>query len=232
MTWQCRRCGRTVDLVLRAGDRCAACAMRTRAGRTLPDDDGAADFRKFTMRKLLQPSSSSAGDAGAQDAIGARGRRRTMRRAEPSTRREVISGTLRHEGARRSRALRAVPPDVHLVPRRGNAGRAPVSRFEVDVTSRYQTQGRGSVVGLWPRRYGRRSTATGLGSPPARDEDVFDPPNVLTQLADLRLKALTQVADAVVHAVELHDQQDGERDAGPDDRERSLHVGIDHLGIP
>ena len=70
MTWQCRRCGRTVDLVLRAGDRCAACAMRTRAGRTLPDDDGAADFRKFTMRKLLQPSSSSAGDAGAQDAIG------------------------------------------------------------------------------------------------------------------------------------------------------------------
>ena len=43
MTWQCRRCGRTVDLVLRDGDRCAACAMRTRAGRTLPDDDGAAD---------------------------------------------------------------------------------------------------------------------------------------------------------------------------------------------
>ena len=35
-----------------------------------PDDDGAADFRKLTMRKLLQPSSSSAGDAGAQDAIG------------------------------------------------------------------------------------------------------------------------------------------------------------------
>ena len=32
----------------------------------------------------------------------------------------MISGTLRHEGARRSRALRAVPPDVHLVPRRGN----------------------------------------------------------------------------------------------------------------
>ncbi len=70
MTWQCRRCGRTVDLVLRAGDRCAACAMRTRAGRRLPDDYGAADSRKFTMRKLLQPSSSSAGDAGAQDAIG------------------------------------------------------------------------------------------------------------------------------------------------------------------
>ena len=43
MTWQCRRCGRTVDLVLRDGDRCAACAMRTRAGRTLPADDGAAD---------------------------------------------------------------------------------------------------------------------------------------------------------------------------------------------
>ena len=43
MTWQCRRCGRTVDLVLRDGDRCAACAVRTRAGRTLPDDDGAAD---------------------------------------------------------------------------------------------------------------------------------------------------------------------------------------------
>ena len=68
--------GRTVDLVLRDGARCAACAMRTRAGRTLPDDDGAADppvdgwdvIR--SMRKLLQPSSSSAGDAGAQDAIG------------------------------------------------------------------------------------------------------------------------------------------------------------------
>ena len=52
----------------------------------------------------------------------------------------MISGTLRHEGARRSRALRAVPPDVHLVPRRGNAGRAPVSRFEVDVTGHYRTQ--------------------------------------------------------------------------------------------
>ena len=126
MTWQCRRCGRTVDLVLRAGDRCAACAMRTRAGRTLPDDDGAADFRKFTMRKLLQPSSSSAGDAGAQDAIG-----------EAIHEAEVISGTLRHEGARRSRALRAVPPDVHLVPRRGNAGRAPVGRFEVNGTGHY-----------------------------------------------------------------------------------------------
>ena len=76
MTWQCRRCGRTVDLVLRDGDRCAACAMRTRAGRTLPDDDGAADppvdgWDVIRMRKLLlQPSSSSAGDAGAQDAIG------------------------------------------------------------------------------------------------------------------------------------------------------------------
>ena len=76
MTWQCRRCGRTVDLVLRAGDRCAACAMRTRAGRRLPDDDGAADppvdgWDVIRMRKLLlQPSSSSAGDAGAQDAIG------------------------------------------------------------------------------------------------------------------------------------------------------------------
>ena len=63
-----------------------------------------------------------------------------MLSGKPSTRREVISGTLRHEGARRSRALRAVPPDVHLVPRRGNAGRAPVSRFEVDVTGRYRTQ--------------------------------------------------------------------------------------------
>ena len=61
---------RVLAIVLAGGDRCAACAMRTRAGRTLPDDDGAADFRKFTMRKLLQPSSSSAGDAGAQDAIG------------------------------------------------------------------------------------------------------------------------------------------------------------------
>ena len=76
MTWQCRRCGRTVDLVLRDGDRCAACAMRTRAGRTLPADDGAADppvdgWDVSRMRKLLlQPSSSSAGDAGAQDAIG------------------------------------------------------------------------------------------------------------------------------------------------------------------
>ena len=76
MTWQCRRCGRTVDLVLRDGDRCAACAMRTLAGRTLPDDDGAADppvdgWDVIRMRKLLlQPSSSSAGDAGAQDAIG------------------------------------------------------------------------------------------------------------------------------------------------------------------
>ncbi len=75
MTWQCRRCGRTVDLVLRDGDRCAACAMRIRAGRTLPDDDGAAyppvDGWDVRMRKLLlQPSSSSAGDAGAQDAIG------------------------------------------------------------------------------------------------------------------------------------------------------------------
>ena len=74
MTWQCRRCGRTVDLVLRDGDRCAACAMRTRAGRTLPDDDGAADppvdgWDVIRMRKLLQPSSSSAGDAGAQDAM-------------------------------------------------------------------------------------------------------------------------------------------------------------------
>ena len=76
MTWQCRRCGRTVDLVLRDGDRCAACAMRTRAGRTLPADDGAADppvdgWDVIRIRKLLlQPSSSSAGDAGAQDAIG------------------------------------------------------------------------------------------------------------------------------------------------------------------
>ena len=77
MTWQCRRCGRTVDLVLRDGDRCAACAMGTRAGRTLPDDNGAADTRRvdgwdvIRWRKLLlQPSSSSAGDAGAQDAIG------------------------------------------------------------------------------------------------------------------------------------------------------------------
>ena len=77
MTWQCRRCGRTVDLVLRDGDRCAACAMRTRAGRTLPDDNGARPTRRvdgwdvIRMRKLLlQPSSSSAGDAGAQDAIG------------------------------------------------------------------------------------------------------------------------------------------------------------------
>jgi hypothetical protein len=75
MTWQCRRCGRTVDLVLRDGDRYAACAMRIRAGRTFPDDDGAADppvdgWDVTRMRKLLQPSSSSAGDAGAQDAIG------------------------------------------------------------------------------------------------------------------------------------------------------------------
>ena len=77
MTWQCRRCGRTVDLVLRDGDRCAACAMRTRAGRTLPDDNGARPTRRvdgwdvIRRRKLLlQPSSSSAGDAGAQDAIG------------------------------------------------------------------------------------------------------------------------------------------------------------------
>ena len=76
MTWQCRRCGRTVDFVLRDGDRCAACAMRTRAGPTLPDDDGAADppvdgWDVIRMRKLLlQPSWSSAGDAGAQDAIG------------------------------------------------------------------------------------------------------------------------------------------------------------------
>ena len=57
--------------VLRDGDRAAPpvrCGPAP-AGR-LPDDDGAADFRKFTMRKLLQPSSSSAGDAGAQDAIG------------------------------------------------------------------------------------------------------------------------------------------------------------------
>ena len=41
------------------------------------------------MRKLLlQPSSSSAGDAGAQDAIG-----------EAIHEAGVISGTLRHEGA-------------------------------------------------------------------------------------------------------------------------------------
>ena len=63
MTWQCRRCGRTVDLVLRDGDRCAACAMRTRAGRRLPADDGAADppvdgWDVIRRRKLLlQPSS-------------------------------------------------------------------------------------------------------------------------------------------------------------------------------
>ena len=40
------------------GDRCAACAMRTRAGRTLPDDDGAADppvdgWDVIRIRKLL-----------------------------------------------------------------------------------------------------------------------------------------------------------------------------------
>ena len=45
------------------------------ASRTLPDDDGAAyppvdGWDVIRMRKLLQPSSSSAGDAGAQDAIG------------------------------------------------------------------------------------------------------------------------------------------------------------------
>ena len=75
MTWQCRRCGRTVDLVLRDGDRCAACAMGTRAGRTLPNDNVRPARRVdgwdvIRWRKLLQPSSSSAGDAGAQDAIG------------------------------------------------------------------------------------------------------------------------------------------------------------------
>ena len=71
MTWQCRRCGRTVDLVLRDGDCCAACAMRTRAGRTLPDDPPVDGWDVIRMRKLLlQPSASSAGDAGAQDAIG------------------------------------------------------------------------------------------------------------------------------------------------------------------
>ena len=34
---------------------------------------------------------------------------------------------------------------VHLVPRRGNAGRAPVSRFEVDVTGHYQTLERAAI---------------------------------------------------------------------------------------
>ena len=41
---------------------------------------------------------------------------RRMLSRKPSTRREVISGTLRHEGARRSRVLRAVPPDVEGAP--------------------------------------------------------------------------------------------------------------------
>ena len=51
--------------------RCAACAMRTRAGRTLPDDPPVDGWDVIRMRKLLlQPSSSSAGDAGVQDAIG------------------------------------------------------------------------------------------------------------------------------------------------------------------
>ena len=77
----------------------------------------------------------------------------------------MISGTLRHEGARRSRALRAVPPDVHLVPRRGNAGRAPVSRFEVDVTSRYQTRATSVHRAEAPRNRTWGTGGAGCGSP-------------------------------------------------------------------
>ena len=68
MTWQCRRCGRTVDLVLRDGDRCAACAMRTRAGRRLPADDGAADppvdgWDVIRMRKDTDGNNLAASEA-------------------------------------------------------------------------------------------------------------------------------------------------------------------------
>ena len=52
MTWQCRRCGRTVDLVLRDGGRCAACAMRTR----WPD---VAGRRRCVMRALWLPRTRS-----------------------------------------------------------------------------------------------------------------------------------------------------------------------------
>ena len=75
MTWQCRRCGRTVDLVLRDGDRCAACGGPAPAGRcrttTARPTRRVDGWDVIRWRKLLlQPSSSSAGDAGAQDAIG------------------------------------------------------------------------------------------------------------------------------------------------------------------
>ena len=109
MTWQCRRCGRTVDLVLRDGDRCAAPPARCGSAP-------AGRCRTTTARPTF----------GSSRCVSCCNRRRLrlamparrMLSGKPSTRREVISGTLRHEGARRSRALRAVPPDVHLIPRR------------------------------------------------------------------------------------------------------------------